>query len=177
MRCCRRTRLLSVGMMALLLASSLLALPGCGRRVAPPPPEVLPRTMPSEEEGRQAGVGAPEAVPILPEGERGVGRESLYPGEGVPPGSEATPAEIEGHRRYGYRVQLFATADRELATAQAGEYRQFFSAAVYVEFEGLLYKVQVGDCLSRDEAEVLRREALGLGCDGAFVIDALVHAR
>ena len=50
-------------------------------------------------------------------------------------------------------------------------------APVYVEHEGLLYKVQVGDCLSRDEAETLRREAVGLGLEGAFIVDALVNTR
>jgi hypothetical protein len=170
MRSAAQIRRMLIAATGLLLLGMLFAGGGCGRRAVPPPPEALPRTMPSEEEARQAESDAPEAVPVLPGGERGVGREPALPA------APASPA-VSGHQRYGYRVQIFATADEAQAAAQAEEYRRSFSAPVYVESEGLLFKVQVGDCLSRDEAEALRREAVGLGCEGAFIVDALVNTR
>ncbi|MBD3237401.1 MAG: hypothetical protein GF330_11895 [Candidatus Eisenbacteria bacterium] len=151
----------------------LLAAPGCGRQSAPRTPPDLPTEMPSEEEAERVREDAREAIPILPEGERGLS------GEDLPPEARETDAEREPDRpqRYGYRVQLFATSDRALAEQRAAEYREMFDAEVYVEFEGILYKVRVGDCLSRDEADALRREALGLGHEGAFIVDTLVHIR
>lgn len=153
------------------LALLLLTAIGCGRQSAPRVPPDLPQTMPSAEEAQRAREDAREAIPILPEGERGLGREDL------PPGAQATGEETEHPQRYGYRVQLFATSDRELAEEQAAEYRQTFDESIYVVFEGILYKVRAGDCVSRDEADALRREAIGLGCEGAFIIDTLVYVR
>ncbi len=152
------------------LAAILLAGGACGRKAAPPrAPTDLPTRLPSEEEARRVREDARDAIPLLPEGERGLGEEDLPPtaGEGEVPEAGAT--------RYGYRVQVFATSDPELAEARAEEVRELFDERVYVEYEGLLYKVRVGDCPGRDEATALRRRVVGYGFEGAFIVDTQVH--
>jgi len=151
---------------ALVCAVLLGGLTGCGRKAAPAlvPPTDLPQTLPSEEEAGSVQPGAGEAIPGAGEG----GAQGQWP---LPTESGG---EDEGEKLYGFRVQLFATGNIELAQARADEYRQLFEEKVYVELEGLLYKIEVGDCRTREEAEALRRRALGAGCEGAFVVDALI---
>ncbi|MFH1145153.1 MAG: SPOR domain-containing protein [Candidatus Eisenbacteria bacterium] len=158
------------------LCAGLVGASGCSRKTVPPPvavpatPMVLPQTMPSEEEARQVEEGAEEAIPPA-WAEGGAGAR----GELFPPVTEAPAGS--GPQRYGFRVQLYAASNPELAKERAEEFRALFDEPVYVEFEGLLYKVQVGDFLTRDEAAAMRRRALGAGCEGAFVVDALVKER
>lgn len=72
---------------------------------------------------------------------------------------EVTPEEPAGPLHdLGYRVQIFASSDllkakavRDAATAQTGY-------AAYVEYEGGLYKVRVGNFSSRPEAAEARME-------------------
>lgn len=146
--------------LSLLLAAGL----GCSSKRAHQIPPEIPTELPSEEEARRARESTREAIPMLPQGARDLG------GADPPP----TQGGDEGALRPGYRIQLFATATRELAEARAAEARELFDEPIYVQAEGALYKVHVGDCTSRDEADALRRAALGLGHDGAFVVDALI---
>lgn len=146
-----------------VLVLLLVAGGGCSSRRAHSAPPETPTQLPSEEEAERARGATREAIPVLPQGARDVS------GGDVP-----SAAGDDGELRPGYRVQLFATADRELAEAHATEAREFFDEPVYVKAEGVLYKVHVGDCASRDEADALRRKALGLGHAGAFIVDALI---
>jgi cell division septation protein DedD len=129
----------------------------------------VPYTLPSEEEAQKVREGAPEAIPAPADG--GQGEEESRAPEVAP----AVPEAQEEGTRPGYRVQVFATTDPALAEARAGEMRQLFEEQVYVEFEGELFKVRVGDCTNREEAANLRRRALGLGLEGAFIVDARVR--
>ncbi len=163
-------------MLLLILAAATLGPGGCGSKSAPQAPPDLPYMLPSEKEAQRVREETREAIPVLPEGERGMG------GEDLPPAGDSTAVlpglspEDDRDTRFGYRVQVFATSDEDLATTRAEEMRALFDEEVYVEFEGLLYKVQVGDCVSRDEAADLRRKALGMGLDGAFIVDTRVKA-
>jgi hypothetical protein len=51
-----------------------------------------------------------------------------------------------------------------------------FADPVYVTADGALYKVQVGNCATHEQADALRRTALALGYEGAFVVEALILA-
>jgi rare lipoprotein A len=77
----------------------------------------------------------------------------------------------------GYRVQIFASSDRTKAEAAAAEARQKFTETVYVEFEAPLYKVRVGDCATRYEAETLKEKAGSQGYDGAWIAETQVGRR
>ncbi len=149
---------------------------GCGKTKAPPkvPPEV-PMALPSEAEAQRAREESREAIPLLPEGERGMGQGDLPPADSP---AVAVPDAVQApDTHYGYRVQIFATSRQELAEQRAQEYRDILEENVYVEYEGLLYKVRVGDCLSHDEAEALRRKTLALGHEGAFIVDTQVNVQ
>jgi hypothetical protein len=157
---------------------------GCSsRQPAPQPAPDLPTLLPSEEEARQVREGARQAVPALPEGERGMGPDDLPPTPEVRPGGSAGEEPVvppredaaEAVKRLGYRVQIYAASDRELAQQRATEFEQYFDEKVYVIAEGLLYKIRIGNCVSRDEAEALRQKALSMGYEGAFVVSTTVE--
>jgi cell division septation protein DedD len=125
---------------------------GPGRKAGPAEAPPTGRAMPSEAPENLPSPGAPEAFPL--------------PGE---PGEEA-----QG-KRLGYRVQVGAFAQEATARQRAEELRRLFEEPVYVVHEGLLYKIQVGDFVSRDRAEEVRRRAVDLGIEGAFVVDTLIQ--
>jgi cell division septation protein DedD len=163
----------------LLLAAVLTGF-GCAQKQVPRVPPEIPTALPSEEEAQRVRETTRETIPLLPQGERGMGGEDLPPPpvdttEAPTAPQPVTPAEAQ--TRYGYRVQLFATSREDLARQRAEEYQKLFDEKVYVEYEGLLYKVRVGDCLSHDEASALRRKAVGLGHTGAFTVDTQVNVR
>ena len=60
-------------------------------------------------------------------------------------------AEIEG-----YRVQVFATQDRNKADELQEQLTLKFNEKNYIIFEAPNYKLRIGDFLDRDEAEKLR---------------------
>lgn len=148
-RCCSWV---AVGLTAALVTA------GCGgskKRGAPTIPPTS-REMPSEAEENQPNPDLPEAIPPL-----------------LQPDAPELPPEEE--TRYGYRVQVGAFADRNQARTRADELRQRFTEPVYVVHEGLLYKVQIGDFVSRDRADAARRKAIDLGLSGSFVVDAMIR--
>lgn len=53
----------------------------------------------------------------------------------------------------GFRVQIFASADREVAENAARAVQQRLGVAAYTELEGGMYKVRAGDYLTRADAE------------------------
>ena len=87
--------------------------------------------------------------------------------------AEATPVDA----RPGFRVQLFATADPSLAQTRADEYRSLFNESIHIRKEDELYKIQAGDCETREAADRLRRKARALGYAGAFVVEARIAVR
>ena len=62
-------------------------------------------------------------------------------------------AEIEG-----FRVQVFATQDRNKADELQEQLMLKFNEKNYIIFEAPNYKLRIGDFLDRDEAEKLRME-------------------
>jgi phosphotransferase system IIA component len=74
----------------------------------------------------------------------------------------------------GYRVQLF-TSDVEFE-ARAVEEKALleFDENVYLIFDSPTYKIRVGDCTSRLDANALRKKAFGLGYRDAWVIQSRV---
>ena len=179
MRSSRKNRWVSLGVfLALFLAIGILG-QGCRQRAVRRVPPDIPTTLPSEEEARRIRRENSEAIPVVPQGDRQMGEADLLP----PPDSSDVVSEItpvqdgEVHLRYGYRVQLFATSNLALANQKAASYRLMFDEEIYVDYEGLLHKVRVGDCVSRDDAQALQKTARGLGCDGAFIVDTRVVVR
>ena len=77
----------------------------------------------------------------------------------------------------GFRVQILATSNIETASLTEQEATDRFEKGghqTYLLFEAPLYKVRIGDCLQRNEAEELRELALSYGYSGAFIVKTRV---
>jgi hypothetical protein len=73
----------------------------------------------------------------------------------------------------GWRVQIFASTSMVSADDVAAGARSRFTERVYVEYEPPMYKVRVGDFLTKREAEIMRTRVLAEDFD-AWVVEALV---
>jgi hypothetical protein len=164
---------------------------GCGSQPSPPPP--LP-----EAGGSSSSTTGTTPPPPPPPGETAIRddgdreRAGATPEEldAVPPpppvGASAEgwvdaappPApEPTARSTFGYRVQVFASATQEGAERAAAEARGLFSGRVHIDFEPPFFKVRVGDCTTRHEAERLRERAVQLGYEGPFVTETQVDVR
>lgn len=70
----------------------------------------------------------------------------------------------------GWSVQLLASSSLPVARERAAGLTRYFPEPPRVEPVGGLFKVRVGHCATRGEAERLRRKALKLGLRDAFVV-------
>ena len=73
----------------------------------------------------------------------------------------------------GYRVQLLATKDIEKAALAKKEAEFQFagdSVGVYLEFDSPYYKLRIGDCQTREQAEKLRDLARQRGYSKAWIV-------
>ena len=80
----------------------------------------------------------------------------------------------------GFRVQILATNNIETASLSEQEATDRFEKTghqTYLLFEAPLYKVRIGDCLNRAEAEELRELVLSYGYAGAFIVKSRVIKR
>ena len=83
------------------------------------------------------------------------------------------PQELE--QVQGYRVQVFVSSNRENAQKIKVEAEEIFPERVYVPYDAPYYKVRVGDCLTRREAELLLEKAVRHGYRDAWVVRTLVN--
>lgn len=74
----------------------------------------------------------------------------------------------------GYRVQLVATDAEFEARAVEEKALIEFDENVYLIFDSPTYKVRIGDCVSRLEANELRKKAANLGYRDAWVVQSRV---
>ena len=68
----------------------------------------------------------------------------------------------------GFRVQIFASPDRQTALEIKQRAESLLEEDLYLEFEAPYYKVRVGDCLSSAEAETLLKKIRNKGYSDAF---------
>jgi len=73
----------------------------------------------------------------------------------------------------GFRVQIFASSTENNADRVAADARSAFNR-VYVDYIAPYYKVRVGDCMTREEAEVMKNKARTRGYRGAFIIETMI---
>jgi hypothetical protein len=71
-----------------------------------------------------------------------------------------------------WSVQLLASSSLSVARERAEALTSYFAEPPRVESLAGLFKVRVGRCATRGQAEALRREALALGLSDAFVVPA-----
>ena len=78
----------------------------------------------------------------------------------------------------GFRVQILATKNIETASLFEQEASErFFNLdhKTYLIFEAPLYKIRVGDCKDRKEAEAIRDQAIQYGYREAFIVKSLIQ--
>jgi hypothetical protein len=81
-------------------------------------------------------------------------------------------AAVSPPRSAAWSVQLLASSSLSVARERAGALAPYFPEPLSVDPVAGLFKVRVGRCATRGEAEALRRKALDLGLRGAFVVPA-----
>ncbi|NIW78668.1 MAG: hypothetical protein GWN16_04050 [Calditrichae bacterium] len=95
------------------------------------------------------------------------------------PEDEPQKIQLEENRKLdGFRVQLFATKEIEKATLEKKEAEYLFfddSVAVYIEFDSPMYKVRIGDCRNREQAESLRQLARRKGYPTAWIVKTKIN--
>jgi len=85
----------------------------------------------------------------------------------VPTGSKGPVNQV-----YGWRVQLFVSGSIENARRVAEEARwKFKDQQIYIAEALPYYKVQAGNCLTRQDADNLKARAKALGYQGSFVVE------
>jgi hypothetical protein len=80
----------------------------------------------------------------------------------------------------GFRVQILATKNIETASLFEQEASERFEAMghhTYLIFEAPLYKIRLGDCQERSEAETLRDTALEYGYRESFIVKCKIQVQ
>lgn len=85
-----------------------------------------------------------------------------------------SPSPPEAVETLGFRVQIYAFSSRPGADAAAEKARLRFPERVYVDYITPYYKVRVGDCVTRAEAEMLKARARQFGYTDAFIVETMV---
>ena len=70
----------------------------------------------------------------------------------------------------GFRVQVFATQDRNKAENVKKDLEIVIGEAVYIIFEAPNYKVRIGNFLDRDGAEKLRQELVKQNFPSSWIV-------
>jgi cell division septation protein DedD len=147
--------------------------PGAETQAAPPPPSSTPAPAsapapaPPAAGSATTDFGTLPPPPPPPDPNPPAGAVATGEGWVTPAPASQTP---------GYRVQIFASSDRARAESAAADARQRFVEPVYIEFEAPLYKVRVGDCATRHEADTLKEKAGTQGYDGAWVAETPIQS-
>jgi len=86
------------------------------------------------------------------------------------PVEEPLPEETDG-----FRVQICAVADEIKAKqVQRDAIMQFLNEEVYLDYHAPYYKVRIGNCLTRYEAEQLQQLVIKKGFADAWVVRTIV---
>jgi hypothetical protein len=80
----------------------------------------------------------------------------------------------EGGMIQGFRVQLLATTDENQARDAKKRAIFKFQSGVYLIFEAPHYKLRIGDCATKKEAEELKKEAFRNGFQDAWIVPSKV---
>ena len=70
----------------------------------------------------------------------------------------------------GFRVQIFATQDRNKADQLQEDLALKFDEKIYIIFEAPNYKLRIGDFLDRDDAEILRMRLVSSDFPSSWIV-------
>jgi rare lipoprotein A len=176
-----------------LLVLAALVAGGCAHRAAPAPEAEPPAVTRAPETGaRDAAPGDAAAAPLDPS--EVITAEELatipdpVPGGQAEPPVDPTPAPREATApptadastgsdgdtaSWIWRVQVFASPDREQAERTAREASERLGEPYVVDRESSLYKVRLGAFTTETDAEPLKRRAVLEGYTGSFRVRTL----
>lgn len=77
--------------------------------------------------------------------------------------------------REGFRIQIFASGQKEKADSLKMVLENIVEEPVFVTFEVPLYKVRVGNCINRREAERLQARLNEIGYKNAWIIRSRIE--
>lgn len=115
----------------------------------------------------------------FPENNTRLDEESNTSLPGETTGNNTTASPAQNRQINGYRVQLFATRDNEIGELEKKKAEFLFAedeVAVYIEYDSPMYKIRVGDCQSREDAEALRDIARRKDYVSAWVVPTKVNS-
>ena len=92
------------------------------------------------------------------------------PDQIIPAEPEVIVEEWEDVVRPGYRVQIFAANGVDAARMVEKEAQELFPEGVYLSYDPPNYKIRVGNCQSRKEADILLRKAKSLRYRDAWIV-------
>ena len=132
---------------------------------------------PAQEEPTPQVVPAPAPIPV-----EQASVDSLQSPESPP---ETAPIEEnfedverwEQQERPGYRVQIFATNLDDQARDAERKASLQFPEGVYLIYDPPMYKIRVGNFVSKEEAERMRKLAKSLGYRDAWVVRDKIIAK
>jgi hypothetical protein len=108
-------------------------------------------------------------VPVAPD--RIEAEEAEAPVDTTSPPA-ATPAAVHID---GFRVQIFASASKEAAEGARRTALERTRRAAYVEYVDGLYKVRMGNCRTREEAEKLLKELREHHYKDAWIVETKIE--
>ena len=79
--------------------------------------------------------------------------------------TSARPVTVDG-----FRVQLFASLDKDAAQAARFDAEQSLSMTIYIDVIDRMFKVRVGDCLTRECAEALMARCRASDYPDAWIV-------
>lgn len=113
---------------------------------------------------------------VVPIPERGIQTESAGRTRTVPLPTEEESSDEE--MTQGFRVQLMATGDEAMAREmQRDAIFKFPEVDVYLTLDGSLYRLRIGDCLTRRDAELLREEAVRKRFHDCWIVPSMVYKK
>jgi len=96
----------------------------------------------------------------------------------TPPAMRLPDDSLQVSEKVGYKVQVFATDDYFLADSIYRQVAQVFTGqAVEKVFHLPNYKIRVGNCLTREEAEKLLARSYELRYPDAWIVRTLIQVR
>ena len=120
-----------------------------------------------------------EKIEELPVTEEAIASETVEP-EAPPPApapaapSPAASAEAPQKTMDGFRIQVFATGASAAAESAREAAEVKVGVPAYVEYVDRVYKVRVGDCPSRGEAEALLAKCRGAGYGDSWIVQCRI---
>lgn len=158
----------------LFLLSILVLVAGCasGKKAVQPSPEKNRSEKPASPYDESFDpLSLNDSDLTFPEKKNDNSEEGKHLSEGK--NAVQSPQEKPNQLIDGFRVQLLATKDIERATVAKKEAEFAFGDSpvnVYIEFDSPYYKLRIGDCQTREQAEALRDLAQQKGYPSPWIV-------